>query len=289
MTGDSEARREVLAPAKVNVALLVAGRRPDGFHDLLTLMAPLTLADRLTVEVAAGEGVAIACGERAVPNDERNLAARAALAFLDEAGLRRRVTIGLEKVVPVGAGLGGGSSDAAAVLAALNDLLGRPLSADRMWRLALTLGSDVPFFLVGGWALAAGRGEHLTRVRGPAGVPLLVAAPRRGISTPRVYQAVTPGDYAADAGALCGLLARLGRPASEWWPRGVNSLMAPAMRAYTLLARLARRLGELGFAEARLSGSGGAFVAPAVDAARAEAACAALAAEGYWAAVTATA
>jgi len=190
--------------------------------------------------------------------------------------------------VPVGAGLGGGSSDAAAALKALNEHFGRPVGDDALWRLARRLGSDVPFFLGSGWGFATGRGEFVTRVRGPAGVPLLLAAPRRNVQTARVYKALAADGYAPDADALWKVLARLDEPAAAWWAAGMNSLEAPALRAFPFLTELKNVLAELGFDGARLSGSGGAFATPIADGEGAKAAAAELAARGYWATITAT-
>jgi 4-diphosphocytidyl-2-C-methyl-D-erythritol kinase len=283
-----ETKLQVDAHAKVNVCLLVGGPRADGYHDVATVMAPLELADALAVTVGEGRGVRFTCDGAGVPPGEGNLAARAARAFLTAAKVEGRVDVHLTKNVPVGAGLGGGSSDAAAALRALNEHFGRPLGPDALWRLARSLGSDVPFFLAGGWAFAAGRGEFVTRVRGPAGAPFLLTAPRRSVPTARVYKALAADDYAADAGPLWEVLARLGGQAPAWWAAGENSLQAPALRAFPFLEELRRTLVELGVDGARLSGSGGAFAAPAPDSDKAQAAAAELEARGYWAAVTAT-
>jgi len=271
------------------VCLLVAGKRADGYHDVATVMAPLTLADVLTVDVReGGRGVSVRCDGTGVPNDERNIAARAAAAFLNATRVEAGVTLHIAKNVPVGAGLGGGSSDAAATLRALNERFGRPLGRDALWDIAGRLGSDVPFFLDGGWGYATGRGEFVTRVRGPAGAALLVAVPRQGVSTARVYDEFAAEDYAASVDAAWRVLAALDAPAAAWWAAGENSLARPASRAYPFLEQLHSTLAELGYGHARLSGSGGAFVAPAGDEEKATAAAAELATRGYWAAVTAT-
>jgi 4-diphosphocytidyl-2-C-methyl-D-erythritol kinase len=280
---------EIVAPAKVNVCLLVGGKRADGYHDVATVMAPLALADALTIDVReGGRGVRVSCDGDGVPRGNRNIAGQAAAAFLAAAGVKAAVAIHIDKNVPVGAGLGGGSSDAAATLAALNERFGKPLGRDALWPLARRLGSDVPFFLDDGWGFATGRGEFVTRVRGPAGVPLLAAAPRRRVPTARVYRELAAGDYAAGVDAVWRVLAALDGPAAAWWAEGENSLARPATRAFRFLGALQRALADLGYGDARLTGSGGAFVAPAGDAERAKAAAAELAARGYWAAVTVT-
>lgn len=282
-----ETKLEVDAHAKVNVCLLVGGRRADGYHDVATVMAPLELADALTIAVKAGRGVNVRCEGAGVPTGERNLAGQAALAFLAAAKVDARVDVHLAKNVPVGAGLGGGSSDAAVTLTALNEHFGRPLGEDALWRLARRLGSDVPFFLRPGWGFATGRGDFVTPVPGPAGVPFLLAAPRRSVQTTRVYKALTADEYAPSAEPLWEVLTRLDGPPAAWWPAGENSLERPALRAFPFLEEFKQTLAELGVEGARLSGSGGAFAAPAVDGEKAKAAAAELTARGHWATVTA--
>lgn len=272
------------------MCLLVAGKRADGYHDVATVMAPLLLADALTLDVReGGRGVRVSCDGDGVPRDAKNLAGAGAAAFLAAAGVKAAVEVHLAKEVPVGAGLGGGSSDAAATLRALNRHFGEPLGREALWRIARRLGSDVPFFLEGGWGFATGRGELVTRVRGPAGVPLLLAAARRRVPTARVYKELAPRDYAASADALWRVLAELEAPVEVWWDAGENSLAAPAGRVFAFLGELQRTLAALGYGNARLSGSGGAFAAPAGEPGKAKDAVAELGARGYWAALTTTA
>ncbi len=281
---NDERRLSVRAYAKVNVVLLVAGKRADGYHDVVTLLAPIALADDVDVAITSGADVTLDVTGADIPADERNLAFRAAALYRKTTAWRPGVHIALGKNVPVGAGLGGGSSDAAAVLKAM---AGRPLGADDLWRLAREIGSDVPFFLFNGWAVAAGRGEYITSVAGPAATPLLLAAPRRGIPTGRVYAAVNPTDWAAAPAPLWETLAALGAGVRAWWPRGTNDLEGPAIRTFPILGALKARLTDVGFGHARLSGSGGAFVAP-VETADAAAARAALENDGWWSALTTT-
>lgn len=279
----------VFARAKVNVTLLVTGVRPDGYHNILTVFAPLVLADKLVVTVGPGKGVVVKSNNPAAPGSEKNLAARAASAFLHAAGVTARVEIDLEKNVHVGAGLGGGSSDAAAVLRTLNERWRNVFDADALWRLAWSLGADVPFFLLDGWALGAGRGEILTPLRGPKEVPLLLAAPRRGIPTAKVYAALAPRDFVSSADPVWRVIARLSGDVGDWWREGVNSLEEPACRSFPILKKVKAKMADLGFDNARLSGAGGAFVAPVIDRCKAQAAAAALRAAGFWSVVTATA
>ena len=156
---------ELESPAKVNLFLKVTGKRPDSYHDLVSLMCCIGLHDRIVLRPGTAS-VAVTCSYPGVPEDGRNLAARAAELFYKRYPCRDRVAIEIEKKIPVGAGLGGGSSNAAAVLGGLNDHYGRPVSTGELIRLGALLGADVPFFLFGGPALATGIGDHLSAYSG---------------------------------------------------------------------------------------------------------------------------
>lgn len=178
------------APAKLNLHLEVLGLRPDGFHELETVFQTLELADRLELDLEPGAGVELVCDDPLLPGDRRNLAWRAATALLARCPAGR-VRLRLAKRVPLGAGLGGGSSDAAAVLRGLNPLLPEPLPAAELAALALELGSDVPFFLVGGTAHALGRGEILTALPDLPRHPVTLFMPEGAhCSTPAVFRAL---------------------------------------------------------------------------------------------------
>lgn len=157
-TGRHSAR--VLAPAKINLFLGVRNRRPDGYHDLKSLMCPVSLFDTLHIAIAAC-GIRIRCRHTGVPENETNLAWKAARAFLDLGGFSCGVEIAIEKRIPVAAGLGGGSSDGAAVLLALNHLLARPFDVPTLEKMGANLGADVPFFIRRRLSIATGIGERL--------------------------------------------------------------------------------------------------------------------------------
>ena len=178
---------EIPSPAKVNLFLEVCGRRPDGYHTIHTLMCCITLADsiRLRFDQAA---ISIACSHPAVPEDETNLAVRAARLFFAHTGLGEGIHIDLEKNIPVGAGLGGGSSNAAAVLNALNGYYGHPVVPKDLQAMALSLGADVPFFILGKPAVATGIGEILTPCDHIKSLPILLIYPRVAVSTAEVYK-----------------------------------------------------------------------------------------------------
>ena len=177
------------APAKVNLTLQVLGRRDDGFHEIETLMAPITLADRLQISLRTDQSIRLICSDPSVPSDASNLAHRAAAAFSKHTGLEFGVDIHIEKKIPHGAGLGGGSSDAAAVLVALDRLLATKMPAEELERIAATIGSDIPFFIRSQPAICRGRGEIIEPFEGLPPADILLVKPPFPIPTPWAYQA----------------------------------------------------------------------------------------------------
>jgi 4-diphosphocytidyl-2-C-methyl-D-erythritol kinase len=176
------------APAKINLYLHILGRRPDGFHELETLMAPISLGDTLELDVVPGGGIEFTCSDPALSDAKGNLATKAARIFLEEFKLETGVRIHLEKAVPVGAGLGGGSSDAAAVLMALRDLTGIKCADAKLAELAARLGSDIPFFIYGMPGICRGRGEIIEPVKLSESFQGLLVHPGFGVSTPWAYK-----------------------------------------------------------------------------------------------------
>jgi 4-diphosphocytidyl-2-C-methyl-D-erythritol kinase len=151
----------IRAPAKLNLCLKVTGKRPDEYHDLISIMIPIDLCDVLRLKLTSQNQVRLSCEGFSVPTGEENLACRAAHSFFTHTGIQKGLTIKLTKNIPVAAGLGGGSSDAAATLFVINEICGRPLSLSELHALAVELGADVPFFLESKPSLAAGIGEIL--------------------------------------------------------------------------------------------------------------------------------
>jgi 4-diphosphocytidyl-2-C-methyl-D-erythritol kinase len=177
----------ILSPAKVNLFLCVLGRRPDGYHDLFSLMCRIGLYDELLLDPTP-EGTTLTCSDPALPVDDGNLALRAARRFFEALGRRGGAAIHLTKRIPVAAGLGGGSSNAASVLMGLNHLYGAPLAPDRLMAIGKTLGADVPFFLFQSPALASGIGDRLEAFSGIPPLAALVVSPAFAVSTRMVYQ-----------------------------------------------------------------------------------------------------
>lgn len=252
---------EKSSPCKVNLLLNILGKRGDGFHELETVMHPVKVCDRLTFERAA-PGLELTCSDLNLPTDASNLVHRAATAFLQAARVRDGVRIRLDKKIPLAAGLGGGSGNAAITLLGLNELFGQPLPAEKLRELAAALGSDVPFFLQAKPALATGRGERI-QPSGffPAlnGAAFLLIHPGFGIATAWAYQSLARFPVALNgrpgrAQKLISLLQAgdLAEAAGEFY----NSLEAPALEKYPLLALFQEFLRANGAAATLMSGSG---------------------------------
>lgn len=179
---------EVRAHAKLNLTLDVLGRRPDGYHDLRMVMQSVALADVLTLEESGDGELRVRTNLHFLPNNEKNLAAQAALRWWEARGqVPRGLEIDIEKNVPVCAGMAGGSSDAAAVLRALNQMEGAPLSLRELARIGERVGSDVPYCILGGTALAEGRGEILTPLPPLPQCWAVLCKPEFSISTPALF------------------------------------------------------------------------------------------------------
>lgn len=178
------------AYAKINLYLDVLSKREDGFHEIKTIMHTVSLADELTVSLSPAERTRIritVIGQSKLPTDSRNLAVKAAELFLATTLISAEVNIKLIKRIPVAAGLAGGSTDAAAVLRALNKAFKRPLTEKRLLEIAAELGSDVPYCLLGGTALCFGRGESIERLPERLHLNLVIAACDEHVSTPFAY------------------------------------------------------------------------------------------------------
>ncbi len=185
------ARLIIETAAKVNLCLRVLGRRADGYHEIETVLHTVGVWDRLIIEEQES-GLAFSVISGDAPSDESNLCWQAALLLAERAGVRRGASIQLEKRVPLRSGLGGGSSDAAAVLVGLSRLWKLDISADTLESIAADLGADIPFFVRGGCCLARGKGEKLTTCSGLSAW-LVVVAPERGVSTGQAYAALRRG------------------------------------------------------------------------------------------------
>ena len=246
------------APAKINLFLRVVGRRPDGYHELDSIFVPISLCDRVAIEVRPSQAVSISIAMRSgignIPPGDRNLAWRAAAAMTKEFGLAAQVLIDLHKEIPAGAGLGGGSSDAGAVLRMMAALC-RIDNRQRLAKAAAGLGADVPFFLDPRAARVTGIGEKIAPLDSMPVLHLVVAAPPIEVSTAEVFAALTPDDWsgaAPDADISAITAGRFEASAL------VNDLEPVAIRLCPKISQLKAILQELGASAAAMTGSGGA-------------------------------
>jgi 4-diphosphocytidyl-2-C-methyl-D-erythritol kinase len=179
---------QVIAPAKINLSLRVLGRRGDGFHEIETLIAPISLCDEIKIEPRAGkQTIAFRCDDPSVPKGEDNIVMRAAKLFFKKTKITGSISITLKKTIPHGAGLGGGSSDAASTFLALNQIFDTKLSREALAKMAQAIGSDVPFFIFQAAAICKGRGELITRTKLREQLPILLLKPEFGVPTQWAY------------------------------------------------------------------------------------------------------
>lgn len=247
----------VRAHAKVNLSLKVLGKRPDGYHELRTVFQTIGLHDLLGFSFTPGRGLTITLEDPLDLPD--NLVLRAARAFCERYRVRGRLEMKLEKRIPAGGGLGGGSSDAAAVLLTLPALTGKRVEMAQLSEIAARLGSDVPFFLHGGTALGLGRGEELYPLPDVPALPVLVLAPPLHVSTPEAYRALGRGTLTlgGNSSTLKCLQSFVWQPGN--WMAAENDFEDAVFRLHPELERWQRKLERSGAHVARLSGSGAAL------------------------------
>ncbi len=250
------------AYAKINLTLDITGRRGDGYHTLESVMHTISLCDRVLVRLREGEGITLGCNLPYLPRDGKNLAVRAAALFWQKSGLTPQATeIHIKKAIPVGAGMAGGSTDAAAVLRLLNRMTGFPFSRVALAELALELGADVPFCLRIGAALASGIGEKLKTVPALPPCHIVVCKPLVSVSTKRAYELVDACDGLTHppAGVMLDALAR--RDFDAVCAALGNSMAEPIEREKPQIADIRRQLLQLGAQGAVMTGSGSAVFA----------------------------
>lgn len=245
--------------AKLNLYLGVSSRRADGYHDLCTVFQSVGVCDQVSISVHDRGGISLKCNWPYLPTDSRNLAYRAAELFFAHSGKENPgIYINIKKEIPVGAGMAGGSTNAAAVLRLLNRAFGYPLSKKELLALGLQLGADVPFCLVGGTMLAQGVGEQLSPLTDMPACGIVICKPGFSVATKKAYElfdnapvqtepGVEPMKRALEQQDLQGLCSTL-----------FNALEAPVAAEYPAIGALVRRLEDLGAAGARMTGSGAA-------------------------------
>ncbi|MBV8855750.1 MAG: 4-(cytidine 5'-diphospho)-2-C-methyl-D-erythritol kinase [Acidobacteria bacterium] len=247
----------VPAFAKINLGLRVQGRRPDGYHEIRTVFQTVSLRDRLSFQATNDGKLGLVCSDPGIPTDESNLVLRAASALRERFGVRQGARVELEKMIPAGGGLGGGSSDAAVALAALVTLWEIETDGGELAKIGARLGADVPFFLHGGTALGTGTGTEIRPLEDAPKMHLVVVAPGVHVSTAEAYKALgapaltkveplvnlsvsrTEADF---PDSLCGV-----------WS---NDFEAVVVRLYPEIGRARERLVETGAERVMLSGSG---------------------------------
>jgi 4-diphosphocytidyl-2-C-methyl-D-erythritol kinase len=254
----------VPAFAKINLALHVLGKRPDNYHEIRTVFQTISLYDSIDIEFQRARVRLIEiAGNVDIPN---NLILRAAEALLDHWGIHAGIRFRLTKRIPLGGGLGGGSSDAAAVLLALPVLARKRVAPADLLEIAARLGSDVPFFLLGGTALGLGRGEELYPFPEPKAAYGILVAPDVHVSTPEAYGALGRPDLTSagpsrnmNSFQSFGWSVREGLPVAGWAAGSRNDFEPVVFRLFPPLASIKRKLLRLGAKPAMLSGSGAAL------------------------------
>ncbi|KRW91810.1 4-diphosphocytidyl-2C-methyl-D-erythritol kinase [Alicyclobacillus tengchongensis] len=258
------------AYAKINLTLDVLGRRGDGYHEVDMVMQSIDLSDLVWLDKRPAGEVTIESTSAAIPVDERNLAVQAAHCFFEHTGIAAGVHIQLEKHIPIAAGLAGGSSDAAAVLRGLNELFGTGMSLEELSEVGARIGSDVPFCMYGGTAIARGRGEQLTRI--PYLLPMFAVLihPRLFVSTAEVYQGLRPDDF-TDSPASAAMVSCLAEANGQGIaPLVRNALQRVTFDMYPELRALAEKVEAVTRHPVHMSGSGPTLFCLAVTSGQAQ-------------------
>lgn len=239
------------SPAKINLFLRILDRRPDGYHELASLFQAITLSDVITFSLAKKDH--LTCTDLNVPVDSSNLVIKAANLFRARTGITQGINIHIVKNIPIEAGLGGGSSNAATTLWALNELCGRPASTRDLMNWGADIGSDVPFFLSQGTAYCTGRGECVQLIPSLPPLDLWIVKPSNGLSTASVYRAFKQSETEQrnPEQHLTGFL--------EGIPSFFNDLEAPAFSLLPQLQEFKEKLIIAGFSSVLMSGSGSSF------------------------------
>lgn len=242
------------APAKVNLTLDVIGKRADGYHELETIMHPISLIDKITIEKASS--IIVNSNSSLLPNDKSNLAYQAAELFFQKIGKKAGVKIFIEKNIPIGAGLAGGSTNAAAVLLGLNNLYQANLREKELWELACQLGSDVPFCLLNTTALAKGRGELLTPVESRLKLDFLLVKPSFSVVTKDIFSQFNLTKVKLNPDNMAFINAWHNQDIQSLALEMVNVLETVTIEKYPEIGTIKLKMQELGAINAIMSGSG---------------------------------
>ncbi|NCB38131.1 MAG: 4-(cytidine 5'-diphospho)-2-C-methyl-D-erythritol kinase [Erysipelotrichia bacterium] len=247
------------APAKINIALWVKHKRSDGYHELASIMQTISLADTVTIKEIGEAGIKIFCDHPGVPLDSTNLVHRAANVFLEHFSIEPRLAINIDKKIPIAAGLAGGSSDAAAVLSGLARMYDKPLTMPDIMNMAAVIGSDVPFVVHGGLALAEGRGEQLNFFEPPRPPLTVVIVVPSGVtvSTAWAYENYQPGNNQAKERAFSLILDAYRRGDLDSLRKLVfNDLESVTLHRHPQVLKIKEILASSGEGVVLMSGSG---------------------------------
>jgi 4-diphosphocytidyl-2-C-methyl-D-erythritol kinase len=243
--------------AKINWTLRVLGRRPDAYHEIRTVLQTITLHDMLTFRSSSGSGIELFCDDPDLPVDRSNLVSRAAHALRTRYSVARGAVISLEKGIPMGSGLGGGSSDAAVALTGLNHLWNLEVERDELMETAALLGADVPFFLLGGTALGRGTGTELSPLPDAPDQFLLVLMPNTKVSTRLAYESLNAPPLTTSTGDTILSSSRETADFDLSYPYGLqNDFESVVFRSSPEVERARAALLKAGAQRALLSGSG---------------------------------
>ena len=244
------------AYAKINFCLDVVGRRNNGYHDIRTVMQTVDIYDTLTFEKTEIAGIVLQTEDATLPTNSDNLVVRACELMMAEYGLTGGLQITLEKEIPIAAGMGGGSSDAACAMHAVNELYNLNLSLEKLCTLGVRLGADIPYCLCGGTYLAEGIGEILTKLPAPAPITLLIAKPPVGISTEEIYSALDndPSSIRPDIDAF--VLALTEKNLSDMCKHIGNAMESVTSSRVSAIREIENLMRDYGALKACMSGSG---------------------------------
>jgi len=269
---------ELLSPAKINLFLAITGKRPDGYHTLITLMCPIRLSDTVTL-TPGSQHITVTCSDPSVPDDHGNIAYSAARRFFDAIGSPEGVGIAIEKRIPVAAGLGGGSSNAATVLRGLNRLHGNVLSEKELCALGLSIGADVPFFIVQKPSIARGIGERIETYPDLSPFSLVLIFPGFPVPTESVYGSLNLGLTKCKKTITCCVLKHQGFSAERHL---CNDLETVTASRYPVISSAKEALMRNGAIGALMSGSGPAVFGIFTDPGTARKAYGAISRDGQW-------
>lgn len=244
----------IKSPAKINLSLDVTGKRSNGYHDVEMIMQSVSLCDE--IYIAKADKIEVSTNLPYVPNDNRNIAYRAAQAFFEASGIDGGALIKIKKNIPVGAGLGGGSSNAASVLIALNELYGAGLSTEQFEKIGIGLGADVPFFFTGGTCLAQGLGEVLTPILPGAKGWTVIVKPLFSVGTKWVYENLALSEIRSRPGTNLLISAIKSNDIRKMAQNMENVLECVTSKRYHQIHQIKLRLMEEGALGSIMSGSG---------------------------------